>query len=90
MSRREDLVIPSIVLDRSAPSAIYRQLAAQLADAIHHGTLDGVRLPSTRVPNDGRAVAAPFAPLRVLRDAQYPARTLEILDPDGASLYLTY
>ena len=27
---------------------------------------------------------------RVLRDAQYPARTLRIVDPDGAPLYLSF
>jgi DNA-binding transcriptional regulator YhcF (GntR family) len=31
-----------------------------------------------------------FDPQRVLRQAQYPARTLEIVDPDGASLYLAF
>ena len=28
--------------------------------------------------------------LRLLRDAQYPSRTLTIIDPDGAELYLNY
>lgn len=28
--------------------------------------------------------------LRLLRDAQYPSRTLTIADPDGAELYLNY
>ena len=28
--------------------------------------------------------------LRLLRDAQYPSRTLTITDPDGAELYLNY
>jgi DNA-binding transcriptional regulator YhcF (GntR family) len=27
---------------------------------------------------------------RMLRDAQYPARTLRIVDPDGLELYLAY
>jgi len=29
-------------------------------------------------------------PQRVLREAQYPARTLHIVDPDGAPLYLSF
>jgi DNA-binding transcriptional regulator YhcF (GntR family) len=29
-------------------------------------------------------------PQRMLRDAQYPARTLRIVDPDGLELYLAY
>jgi len=31
-----------------------------------------------------------FDPQRVLRQAQYPARTLGIIDPDGAPLYLAF
>jgi DNA-binding GntR family transcriptional regulator len=29
-------------------------------------------------------------PLRVLRQAQYPARTLHVVDPDGTHLYLAF
>jgi GntR family transcriptional regulator/MocR family aminotransferase len=117
-------VLPSIVLDRASAVAIYRQLAAQLADAIRRGALDGARLPATRtlapllgvsrntvlaaydelvadglveaqtgsgtrVPGDAAGSAA-FATRRVLRDAQYPARTVGLVDPDGAALYLSY
>jgi hypothetical protein len=28
--------------------------------------------------------------LRLLRDAQYPSRTVSITDPDGSELYLNY
>ena len=125
MSRRRNLMVPPIALDRAAPIAVYRQLARQLADAIRRGTLDGARLPSTRVlapllgisrntvlaaydelaasgliesrrgsgtrvPRQARASASPLAPLQVLRDAQYPARTIGIVDVDGGSIYLTY
>ena len=35
------------------------------------------------------AVGAPDVH-RLLRDAQYPARTVSISDPDGAAIYLNY
>ena len=124
MSRRSDVVVPSIVLDAAAPVAIYLQLARQLADAIREGALDGARLPATRtlasslgisrntvlaaydelvargliearrgsgtrVPAGARARWG-VAPLPMLRDAQYPARTLQVVDMDGASIYITY
>jgi GntR family transcriptional regulator/MocR family aminotransferase len=34
--------------------------------------------------------AHPFDPRVVLREAQYPAKTLSIIDPDGAPLYLSF
>jgi DNA-binding GntR family transcriptional regulator len=125
VSRRRNLMVPPIALDRASAVAVYRQLARQLADAIRRGALDGARLPSTRVlaallgvsrntvlaaydelaasdliearrgsgtrvPRHSRASAGPIAPLQVLREAQYPARTIGIADMDGGSLYLTY
>jgi len=33
---------------------------------------------------------AQFDPRQVLREAQYPARTLPVFDPDGAELYLSF
>ena len=125
MNRQRDLMVPPITLDRASPIAVYRQLARQLADAIRRGTLDGARLPSTRilapllgisrntvlaaydeltasgliearrgsgtrVPRQRRASAGPLMPLQVLREAQYPARTIGILDMDGGAIYLSY
>jgi DNA-binding GntR family transcriptional regulator len=125
VSRKRNLMLPPIALDRAAPTAVYRQLARQLADAIRRGTLDGARLPSTRVlapllgvsrntalaaydelaasgliqarrgsgtrvPRQALASAAPLAPFQVLRDAQYPARTIGIADMDGGSIYINY
>jgi DNA-binding transcriptional regulator YhcF (GntR family) len=40
--------------------------------------------PKRRGPMGG------FEPQRVLREAQYPSRTLAFEDPDGSPLYLTY
>jgi GntR family transcriptional regulator / MocR family aminotransferase len=121
VSRRTNVVVPSIVLDRETPVAIYLQLARQLADAIRRGALDGVRLPSTRTlapllgisrntvlsaydelialglieARRGSGTHVPgtssgsFATLSLLRAAQYPGRTLHVLDMDGGSIYLT-
>jgi GntR family transcriptional regulator/MocR family aminotransferase len=121
VSRRTNVVVPSIVLDRETPVAIYLQLARQLADAIRRGTLDGARLPSTRTlapllgisrntvlsaydelialglieARRGSGTHVPgtssgsFATLSLLRAAQYPGRTLHVLDMDGGSIYLT-
>ena len=49
MTRRDDLVIPQVVLDRASSVPAYRQLADQLTGAIRRGVLDGARLPSTRL-----------------------------------------
>jgi DNA-binding GntR family transcriptional regulator len=125
MTRKGNLVLPAITLDRTATTAAYRQLANQLAAAIRRGTLDGAQLPSTRmlartlgisrntvlaaydelaarglietrrgsgtrVPRVTEAPMGAFAVLSMLRDAQYPARTLGIADVDGAPIYLVY
>ena len=33
---------------------------------------------------------SPSNPRRVMRDAQYPARTLSFVDPDGTPFYVTH
>ena len=57
------------------------------------GVIEG-RTGSRMVIADRRAApGAPllgFDPRRVIRDAMYPAQTLAVEDPDGASLYLVY
>ena len=55
------------------------------------GVIEG-RIGSRMVIVDRRAPAAAprFDPQRVMRDAMYPARTVTVEDPDGASLYLVY
>ncbi len=70
-------------VSRNTVLAAYDELAAGGLIEARHGS-------GTRVPHDGHLVPTPFAPLRVLRDAQYPARTLAMLDPDGTSICLTY
>ena len=49
MSRRRDVVIPPICLDRESPAPLRRQLRGQIAAAIQKGTFTGGRLPSTRL-----------------------------------------
>lgn len=49
MSRRRDLVIPALVLDRTAAEPLHRQIARQIQSAILAGEIRaGLRLPSTR------------------------------------------
>jgi hypothetical protein len=45
------------------------------------------RGPSPRPSTTGGS--HPFDPRLVLREAQYPAKTVSIADPDGALLYLS-
>lgn len=121
MGRTRELFLPPIVLDRGASAALHRQIRAQVAEAIHRGAADNLRLPSSRVlarllgvsrntvltaydelAADGlitgkrgaamivttrRSTGAPDL-RRLLRDAQYPARTLSITDRDGNVLEL--
>ena len=123
MGRPRQLFLPPIVLDRTASSPLHRQISRQVEHAIHRGTADGTRLPSSRVlarllgvsrntvltaydelvaggfitgrrgaamlVTTRHAVGAPDVH-RLLRDAQYPARTVSISDPDGAAIYLNY
>jgi GntR family transcriptional regulator/MocR family aminotransferase len=119
--RTPQLFLPPIVLDRDAAVPLHRQIRTQIAHAVGQSTIDGARLPSSRVLArllgvsrntvltaydelaadgliSGRRGAAmmltrrPGMPdlLRLLRDAQYPSRTLTIADPDGSELYLNY
>ncbi len=48
MRRRQDLFIPPVALDRTAPETLHHQLYRQLARALA-GTANGTRLPSTRL-----------------------------------------
>jgi DNA-binding transcriptional regulator YhcF (GntR family) len=123
VSRRRDLFLPSIELDRTSSSPLHEQLQRQLASAIRCGTLAGTRLPSTRAMarllgisrntvlsayddlvasgliegqrGSGMRVSAEspvaiFDPRRVLREAQYPARTFGFVDQDGTPMYVSY
>jgi GntR family transcriptional regulator / MocR family aminotransferase len=55
-------------------------------DLVADGLIETRAGSGTRVPGPGNV----FAPPRMLRDAQYPVRTLHIRDMDGGSLYLSY
>src|SRR5258708_39439300 len=50
VSRRLQLFVPPIVLDRASPLPLHRQIHDQIAQAIRGGAIDyAARLPSTRV-----------------------------------------
>jgi GntR family transcriptional regulator / MocR family aminotransferase len=69
-------------VSRNTVMTAYDELAAS---GLIHGRQGTGMLVS--VPARG---AHPFDPRLVLRDAQYPAKTLHIVDPDGASMYLSF
>ena len=72
-------------LSRNTVVTAYEMLVAD-------GVIEG-RIGSRMTIADRRAPAvAPqrFDPQRIMRDAMYPARTVAVEDPDGASLYLVY
>ena len=69
-------------ISRNTVLAAYDELVAR-------GLIEARRGSGTRVPSGARGRWG-FAPLPMLRDAQYPARTLQVADMDGASIYITY
>lgn len=77
------VLAPLLGISRNTVLAAYDELAAS-------GLIEARRGSGTRVPRQPRASAPPLAPLQVLRDAQYPARTIGIVDMDGGSIYLSY
>jgi GntR family transcriptional regulator/MocR family aminotransferase len=66
-------------ISRNTVLAAYDELEAD-------GLIEARAGSGTQVPGPGNV----FAPPRVIRDAQYPVRTLRICDQDGGSLYLNY
>lgn len=49
MSRRPDIFVPSILLDRTDNTPLHRQIHRQIAEAIRNGAIrHDARLPSTR------------------------------------------
>ena len=77
------VLAPLLGVSRNTVLAAYDELAASALIEARRGS-------GTRVPRQARAGAGPIAPLQVLRDAQYPARTIGIADMDGGSIYLSY
>ena len=49
MRCREDLFLPPVVLDRTVPEALHRQIHRQVAAAIPQAAASQTRLPSTRM-----------------------------------------
>ncbi|HJR71220.1 MAG TPA: winged helix-turn-helix domain-containing protein [Gammaproteobacteria bacterium] len=77
------VLAPLLGVSRNTVLAAYDELAAS-------GLIEARRGSGTCVPRQARAGVGPLAPWLVLREAQYPARTIGILDMDGASIYLSY
>jgi DNA-binding transcriptional regulator YhcF (GntR family) len=123
--RKDDLIVPAIVLDHASPAPLYEQIRGQIAQLARRGGHVGARLPSTRllarmlgvsrntvvtayeelaaegviegragsrmvVAGQPRGPMSGFDPVRVLREAQYPQRTLTFEDPDGSAIYISY
>jgi DNA-binding GntR family transcriptional regulator len=58
-------------------------------DLVADGLLHGRRGAGMVVAAGNQAISG-FDPRRVMRDAQYPARTLSFVDQDGTPFYVTY
>jgi GntR family transcriptional regulator/MocR family aminotransferase len=69
-------------VSRNTVLAAYDDLAAD-------GLIQGRRGAGMLVTGAQRGASA-FDPRRVMREAQYPARTLSFLDLDGTPFYLVY
>jgi DNA-binding transcriptional regulator YhcF (GntR family) len=59
-------------------------------DLVAAGLIHGRRGAGMLVVTGGTVGLHAFEPRRVLRNAQYPARTLHVVDPDGTDLYLSF
>ena len=70
-------------VSRNTVLAAYDDLAAG-------GWLEGRRGSGMVIAAGRTRGVTAFDPRRVLREAQYPARTLSLADPDGTPFYLTY
>ena len=77
------VLAPLLGISRNTVLAAYDELAAS-------GLIEARRGSGTRVPCQVRASAGPPAPLQVLREAQYPARAIGIVDMDGGAIYISY
>ena len=59
-------------------------------DLVAAGLISGRRGAGMLVTPGGVPGSHMLDPQRVLRQAQYPARTLRVIDPDGTLLYLAF
>jgi DNA-binding GntR family transcriptional regulator len=71
------------VIAKAVRQPAYDDLAAD-------GLIQGRRGAGMLVVAGGKRGMSAFDLRRVLREAQYPSRTLSFADPDGTRLYLTY
>ena len=70
-------------ISRNTVLEAYQDLAAE-------GLILGQPGAGMVVAPAGSHMSGAFDPRRVLRQAQYPARTISLTDPDGTPLYLSY
>jgi DNA-binding transcriptional regulator YhcF (GntR family) len=70
-------------VSRNTILAAYEELAAD-------GLIEGRPGSGMVIAARPRGAMSDFDPLRALRDAQYPNRTVAFEDPDGSSVYLIY
>jgi DNA-binding GntR family transcriptional regulator len=70
-------------VSRNTIVTAYEELAAD-------GVIEGRTGSGMRIAGRLLGPMSGFDPQRVLREAQYPSRTLAFEDPDGSALYLSY
>ena len=75
MTAYDDLVAAGLIHGRRGAGMIVAARGASYADASGGGGTAGLNM---------------LDPQRVLRQAQYPARTLRVVDPDGTFSYLAF
>lgn len=74
MAAYDELVAEGVISGRRGAGMVIAALGSRRDEA------DAVRVHGLNI----------FDPQRVLRQAQYPARTVGIVDPDGTPLYLAF
>jgi DNA-binding transcriptional regulator YhcF (GntR family) len=70
-------------VSRNTVLGVYDDLAAD-------GLIQGRPGAGMVVADTAKHIGSAFDPRRVMRHAQYPARTIALTDPDGTPLYLSY
>jgi DNA-binding transcriptional regulator YhcF (GntR family) len=70
-------------VSRNTILSAYEELAAE-------GLIEGHPRSGMVIAQRSRGAMAQFDPVRVLREAQFPQRTVAFRDPDGSLLFLIY